>query len=645
MPAKKENERYEGVRNRVQWVGMVIMVSLAALGIQFWKLQVLSLSEFARLSESNRVWQKRLASDRGLILARNGEVLADNRASADVVMVPGECPKELRERVCRRLEQWIGVDAGELLQKMDGHRSDPFAQLLVKRDITKAERVRVEENQHALPGIAIVVHPNRRYLQGETAGQVIGYLGEINPHELETLGPQGYIMGDLTGKDGLERYYEEILHGQDGYMLVTKYASGQPQLRSDKMGRPYIARRDSRGHLLDIEAQPVLPRSGRSLHLTLDLALQQKCEALLRGLRGSIVVLEADTGEVLALASTPGYDPGVFVNRGTSAERMELLSGEKPNRMTHRAFREVYPPGSVFKIMLAAAALEEGEIDRKSRFHCPGHYMIDGKGRRWHCWRRSGHGGMNVTEALAYSCDVFFYNVGRRLGVDRIVLYANQMGLGVQTGIDLPGEMAGLIPSREWKEKMNADKPIWEQQWYPGETVNLSIGQGSTTTTPLQNAVMMACIINGGYRVRPFLWRERGVLRSEKLFNDATLETVTEGLAMCVEKSAPPPTGTGTKAHVPGIKVIGKTGTAQVMSLTHLAQYTREEDIPEHMRHHAWFVAGVLDQAPKLSICILIEHGHAGSSAAAPLAKEVIEFFYANGPVNYAAIDSREESQ
>lgn len=628
MPVKKDTDRYEGLERRVQLVSVCVVVAMLVLCVQFWRLQVLSLDEFTRLAESNRVWQKRLASDRGVIHARDGEVLADNRASADVVMIPGECPPDQLDVVCDRLEAWISIDGEELRRRIHEHRGAPFTQLLVKRDVTKSDRVRIEENQHALPGITIVAHPHRRYLYGETAGQLLGYLGEINRQELALWEDRNYVMGDWVGKDGLERYYEDLLRGTDGFMLVTKYASGQPQLRTDRAGRPYIARRDTRGHLINREAQPVLPRAGEALHLTLDIALQQKCEQLLKGNQGAIVVLDADTGAVLALASAPGYDPSVFVNRGMSEDRLELLTGRRPNRMIHRAYREAYPPGSVYKIALAAAALEEGVVHPGTRHYCPGHFMIDGRGRRWHCWRRTGHGAMNIIEALAFSCDVYFYNVGLALGVDRIALYSNLMGLGVPTAIDLPGEIQGLIPNREWKAAMNADKPVWERQWYPGETVNLSIGQGTTTSTPLQTAVMMACIVNGGYRVRPHLWRDRPQLRSEKLFSDDTIAQVVEGLRICVAKGPPAPTGTGHRAYVPGIDVIGKTGTAQVVALAHLAQYADEEDIPYAKRHHAWFVAGVMDRTPRLAMSILIEHGHSGGAAASPYAKDIIEFFY-----------------
>ena len=644
MPSRNEPQRYEGVEGRVQGIGVGLTLAMALLWAQFWWLQVVNLNEFARMADQNRVSQKRLAADRGVICAANGEILADNRACADAVFVPGECPKERLGEVAAKISELIGVDTEWLLKRVADHRGAPFTQIILKRDLTRADFVRVEERQHALPGLSTVVRPQRRYHYGETAGQLLGFLGEINDTELEGWREEGYKLGDLVGKDGLERQYEKVLHGQDGYMLVTKYASGQPQLRTDRTGRPYIARRDTRGHLLDVEAPPVRPKSGGALHLTLDLGLQRRCEELLRGEVGAVVVLEADTGGVLAMASSPGYDPGVFVTRGHNEERAELLSGKKPNRMTHRAFREVYPPGSVFKIVLAAAALEEGLVTPKNTFFCPGRFALDGASRYWHCWKRSGHGAASVDEALAFSCDVFFYNVGLKLGVDKISKWSHAMGLGEPTGLDLPGETAGLIPDREWKQRVFADKQEWDRRWYNGDTVNLSIGQGSACTTPLQNAVMMAAIVNGGRRVRPFLAQETGPLVSDPMFSEATMETVRAGLRRCVEDGPPPPTGTGHAAFIPGFDIIGKTGSAQVMSLAHHEQYATEEDIPWHMRDHAWFVAGVLDREPRIALCILIEHGHHGSSVAAPHAKDVISYFYGErGPESPAAAPAAEE--
>ncbi len=628
---KNEPERYEGVETRVQFFGVLLLAALAVLCVRLWSLQVLNLSEFTALAEHNRVSQTRLASDRGLIFARGGVVMADNRASADAVFVPGECPEDRLNAVCARLAEITGTAEKWVTTEVAKFRRSPFTQIIIKRDLTKADRIRIEEHQHELPGITIIVHPQRRYLQGETAGQLLGYLGEINQNELDAWSDEGYSLGDLVGKDGLERQYEHVLHGQDGYMVVTKYASGQPQLLTDKSGQPYIAKRDTRGHLLEKEADPVPPRSGKPLHLTLDLGLQRKCEELLHGVVGAIVTLDADTGAVLAMASTPNYDPGVFVTRGHDTERTDLLMGGNPNRMTHRAFREIYPPGSVFKVLLAAAALEEGAIKPGSTFFCPGHYELPGGSRPWHCWKHSGHGTVGVVEALTFSCDVFFYNVGLKLGVDKISKWCHAVGLGEKTGLDLPGEMPGLIPDREWKAKLYAGKDPSERRWYDGDTVNLSIGQGSAAATPLQSAALIACIVNGGYRVRPYLCEEQGPKKSERLFSDATIKTVTEGLRKCVQQGPTPPTGTGYLAHIDGIDIIGKTGSAQVASQSFQDKYKGdEESIPYEMREHAWFVAGVLDRSPKIALCVLVEHGLHGARAAAPYAKEVIDYFYAN---------------
>jgi penicillin-binding protein 2 len=364
------------------------------------------------------------------------------------------------------------------------------------------------------------------------------------------------------------------------------------------------------------------------VHLTLDIGLQAHCEQLLEAEHGAIVVLDADTGEVLALASSPGYDPNVFVSPNTSRERVDILQGT-PNRMLNRAYQDVYAPGSVFKVLLAAAALEEHVIDTNTTYYCPGHFRLAPGGRPWHCWRREGHGNVSVVDALAFSCDVFFYNVGLELGVDRINEWADKLGVGVKTGLDLPGEVGGLIPSRAWKEQLFKPKfpdAPWEYRWYPGDTVNLSIGQGAATTTPLQNAVLVAAMVNGGYRVQPHIQRDVESRRSERLMSEATVEIVRRGMRKCVEKGPPAPSGTGNAARIEGWDIIGKTGSAQMVSLAHHEAYENEEDIPKELRDHAWFVAGLLDRTPRLAVCILIEHGHHGSSAAAPLAKDIFKY-------------------
>ncbi len=353
-------------------------------------------------------------------------------------------------------------------------------------------------------------------------------------------------------------------------------------------------------------------------------ALQAKCESLLEGQAGAIVVLNADTGAVLAMASAP------FGTMKEVIEGQKASGNASPIRPAYtRAYQEQYPPGSTFKILLAAAALEEGVITPDTTHYCGGSYRINGGGRAWGCWKRDGHDGVNVTDALVYSCDVFFYNVGLSLGVDKINKWAGKFGLGISTGIDLPREISGLIPSQDWKKQNYADKTVSEQKWYPGDTVNLSIGQGSAAITPLQNAVMMAAIVNGGFRVAPRMNAELPPDRSERMLSDATLEVLHAALRKTVEKAPPDyPAGTGWRAGVDGVQVLGKTGSAQIMSATKWSKYASDEEIPYEMRDHAWFVAGVMDREPKISVSVLLEHGMHGGTGAAEIARAVIAQAY-----------------
>ena len=630
---KNEPKRYEGVENRVQFLALAMALVFMAPLLKLWQLQMVNQSVYEGMAEDQRIWETTLESDRGIIFGKDGVILADNRASVNVVFVPGECPDVRREETCIRLARLLGLEASAVLDKVANNAGNPFEQVTIKTDVTKAELFRIEENSFDLPGVMPLVRPQRRYLYRDTGGQLLGYLGEISRAQLRE--PEwrdaGYRQGDVIGKGGLEYQYERQLQGQDGFLLVTKYASGRPQLRTDRGGMPALARRDSAGNVSSIEGQGTDPQAGAPLYLTLDIDLQAKCEALLAGEVGAIVVLDAVSGAVLAMASVPSYDPSVFVTHDPTGQRQQLLVPEpgKPKPMVHRAYRERYPPGSVFKVMLAAAALEEGVITPNTTHFCGGRFRINGKGRPWHCWKRSGHGRVAVKEALAYSCDVFFYNVGLSLGVDKIQEWAQRMGMGIKTGIDLPNEVKGLIPGKEWKQQEFDHLPVWDQNWFPGDTVNLSIGQGSAATTPLQNAVMMACIVNGGYRVTPYLNRDRRPDRSERMLSDATVERIWGGMRMCVDKAPPDyPSGTGWRAKVPGVAILGKTGSAQVMSLEHHEKYDTEEEIPYKMRDHAWFVAGVVDREPKVAICILVEHGHHGSTAASVLAKPLIEYLY-----------------
>lgn len=634
MAANGQKRHYEDFERRIRVVSIGLVAAFAVLGLRLWDLQIVHWFDYRQMAECNRLHPQRLTAPRGMIYGPDASVvLADNRPSCDLVIVPAECETTEVEAVCRQLGELIGIDAAALLDKIRNSKRQPFKQILVKQDVSKDDLTRVEEFSHALPGIYTVARPQRRYLYGKTAGQLLGYMGEIGPEELEA--SDDYQGGDMIGRAGIEQMYEAKMRGTDGQLVVNVYVSDRrPQLRTDPYGQPYVEV-DSYGRKLKEEPDFRLdPKPGEPIFTTLDMGLQRRCEEILEGEVGAIVVLNADTGAVLALASVPAYDPSIFITHGRNRERLEALT-IKPNPMINRGYRDAYAPGSVFKVMLATAALEEGVINEHTAFYCPGFYQLEGVERKWRCWRHSGHGTVSVVDALAYSCDVFFYNVGVRLGVDKINEWSRKLGLGVKTGIDLPQEVEGLIPSRDWKEqqmKKTSPKSPWEWKWYPGNTVNLSIGQGEAVTSPLQIAVMMAAVVNGGRRVRPFINKALGPQVSEPFIRESTLRIVRAGTEKCVADGPPPPTGTGHVANVPGMLVIGKTGSAQMVGLEQHKQYGSEEQIPYALRDHAWFVCGVLDREPKLAVCVLVEHGMHGGSTAAPLAKKAIEYFYSPRP-------------
>ncbi|MDP7639915.1 MAG: penicillin-binding transpeptidase domain-containing protein, partial [Candidatus Hydrogenedentes bacterium] len=549
----------------------------------------------------------------------------------DIMFVPAQCDIEL-EVVALRLQSLLGLQEAVFLDRVRSpvNKGQPYKLIPVKKDVPRSTLARVEEHAHFLPGVITVVRPQRRYLYGKTGGQILGYVNEIDKETLSK-NRDRYKLFDLVGRTGLEGKYESLLHGRDGKMLVTQYAAGLPQVRTDAYGMLKVEY-DSVGHELVVLDDVVQPTGGGSLYTTLDIGLQAKAEKLLRGEEGAIVVLNAANGEVLALASAPGYDPSAFVTAGMNDERREILNG-RPNRMQNRTFQEQYAPGSIFKIAVALAALEEGVIDENSTRFCSGRYRWASGAPGPHCWKRAGHGHLGLVDALAFSCDVFFYNVGLDLGVDRIHEWTTRFGLGAKTGLDLPGEVTGLMPSREARVavlKIELPDEPWNQKWFPGNTINLSIGQGMATVTPLQGAMLMALITNGGHRIRPHLNRGLTPEVSELALRPEHIALVREGLVKCVEKGPPAPTGTGITAQIDGLTVLGKTGTAQVASLKARDPYTdADRPVPRGLLHHAWFVAGVPDLDPPIAVCVLIEHGESGGAASGPRAKAMIEYFYA----------------
>jgi penicillin-binding protein 2 len=431
---------------------------------------------------------------------------------------------------------------------------------------------------------------------------VLGYMGEIGSKDLKELKTQGYTLGDEIGKIGLEQRWENFLRGH----------SGGQQVEVDALGR--------RTRVL--HEVPDVP--GYTVRLTLDRELQETAFAALQGKEGTVVALDVNSGAVLAMVSTPAFDPNVFA-RGVKAEEWRALIKDQLRPLNNRATQGQYPPGSTFKIIMTIAGLEEGVIQPEIPISDPGFYFFGN--RQFRDWKKGGHGAVDLHRAIVESCDVYFYQLGPRIGIDKIAKWARALGLGERSGITLEGEMGGTIPDTAWKRKR------FRQPWFPGETVSIAIGQGYLTVTPLQQAIMMATVANGGTVYRPWIVRSvesvtGAVIRQygpEKIrsieFKPDTLERLRTGLADVVKL----PSGTGGAARSNMVAIAGKTGTAQVVEMK--GGYIKSEQLAYFNRDHAWFVSYAPVENPQIAVAVLVEHGGHGGSAAAPMAKKVIEKF------------------
>ncbi len=620
-------------RGRLQRVVLAMTALFVVLALRLLYLQVIEGARYRIRSEKNQFRTRRLIAPRGLILDRNRKILVDNRPAFALCAVPAEMGDV--DSTLAELAGLIEVDTAHLKRELDLHSANPYEQIVFEQDADFRQVTLVEENSVLVPGIITSVRPRRRYALSHVAGNLVGYLNEVNQNEIDA-SPE-LRPGDLMGRGGIEQAYDEQLRGENGGLLIETFAQGRPQLEVDLFGRP-VARRDSLGRPLRTERDDSVP--GENIVLTLDATIQQAVEDAIEGLIGSVVVMDARTGGLLALASSPTYDPSGFVS-GNSKIIRETLSG-KDRPMLHRAFQGTYPPASTFKIVVAAAALNSGSISPEWSTNCTGSYTI---GNSWsiRCWKRYGHGRINLVEGLTYSCDVCFYTLGHQLGIDLIEQYARLFGMGAASGIDLPAEKGGLVPGRAWKRRYRASaSDPSERRWYPGETLNVSIGQGQLLATPLQMARVAAVIVNGGYLVTPHVadyvmdagGRVVATLRpdvpDEPIVNRQTVRTIREGLRLAVEKDKFP-TGTGHLAKTPGLNVIGKTGTGQVVSGYKQSDDPLQLDLPYNTRDHAWFVGGVLDESFPIAFAVLVEHGGHGGDRAAPIARQLIEVVYGIG--------------
>jgi len=587
------------IRRRANFLYVLLAIVFTGLSARLVHLQLVHGDRYTFLSENNRVRLKRVPGTRGMIYDRHGELLVDSRPSFDLIFVPEDAKEP--EQTLRELAGRLTWDAAELLQTYEDNKSrSAFDEIVLGRDIEWAAVVAVEAHQLDLPGVSLRVRPRRNYADGPIAAHILGYMGEINPRQLKSHKEQGYLVGDEIGQSGLERRWEDVLRGQHG---------GQ-QVEVDALGRRVRV-------LHQVNDVP-----GYTVHLTLDRQMQQTAYEALQGKEGTIVAIDVNSGAILALASTPAFDPNVFA-RGIKGNEWNALINDRLRPLSNRATQGQFPPGSTFKIVMFIAGLEEGAIDPNAQISDPGFFQFGN--RAFRDWKQGGHGLVNLHHSMVISCDTYYYQLGAKLGVDKIAKWARAFGLGEKTGIALDDERSGLIPDSAWKLKR------YRQPWYPGETLSVAIGQGYVTVTPLQLANMMAAVANGGKLYQPRLVSKvesvDGVtirefapelIRTIAMKPD-TLNRVHSALADVVRA------GTGGMARSPLIEVAGKTGTAQVIEMK--GAYLKSEQLSRFTRDHAWFVSYAPVQSPQVAVAVLVEHGGHGGDAAAPMAKKVFEKF------------------
>jgi penicillin-binding protein 2 len=539
-----------------------------------------------------------------MLFDRNGELLVDNRPSYDAYVIPEEISD--REELIESLHSLIGLDSKGLEEKLGKEsQKSAFRPVLIKKNLTREELAIVEGNLFNLPGVMIQIKPQRYYLYKELAAHLIGYLGEISETQLTGGSYPDNKQGDLIGQAGVERVWQKNLNG----------IRGGEQVEVDAAGR----------RLTVISRKP--PVAGQNIGLTIDKKLQLTAEKCLKDKRGSIVALNPMTGEILAMASNPAYDPNLFLEGLNRVEWARLVTS-KEHPLQNRAVAGQYSPGSTFKMVMALAGLEEG-LDPREEMFCDGKFPFGE--HTFRCWRKQGHGRIALHRAIVESCDVYFYKLGKRLGVDKIHHYAKMCGLGTVSGYELGSEKEGLIPSSQWK--LNR----FGVPWQPGETISTSIGQSFVLVTPLQMARLISAFFNGGVLYQPKVVKWVG--KDDKQVYQFTpevngrLKVKEQNLALirsALIGAVNEPGGTGSKARLKtGPIVAGKTGTAQVVAMGKEKPVQKGEEPPPDLNDHAWFVAISSADKPEIAVAVLVENGGHGGSASAPLAKEMFDAFYA----------------
>ncbi|MBI4963933.1 MAG: penicillin-binding protein 2 [Desulfomonile tiedjei] len=590
------------LRNRIKVAIVIMLLAMGLLAARLWQLQLLRGESFIEMSQGNRVRVVRLPPPRGKIVDSAGHVVAENSPSFTFSIIPGELKDP--QRLIRTCSDALGMTPEKLRGLLERSGTIPrFMAFPLKRNMSLEEVSLLKSQVTDLKGVSLEARPRRVYPWEETLCHVAGTLGEISPEALAKGPKLGYQAGDLLGKSGIEKEYETHLKGEEGWEKIEI---------------------DAKGRQLGVVSRQA-PQPGADVILTVDAEFQRYAEDVFIHRAGSIVAVEPDTGRILAMVSKPGFDLNLF-SPSISERQWKALNSDPLHPLENRSTRGLYSPASTFKIVTAAAGLAEDRIDPQHRFSCKG--SLDLRGQVFRCWNHYGHGKVGLHRAIVESCDIYFYELGLRLGGDRIARWASHFGLGQPTGIGLPQELPGLLPTSAWKLR------TYGEPWKDGETVTLAIGQGYLVSTPVQLAMMTAALANGGKLLKPAIVQKVVSLDGKMIFDHQPLVRSTlpldrgafSLLSEAMRDVVSDKRGTGKRCRIPGLNIKAKTGTSQVIRIKE--RIAEEDRIPYHERTHAIFVAYVDDQPKKFALVVIVEHGGGGGASAAPIARKIIARYY-----------------
>lgn len=602
---ERDDASLDLLKKRLLGVSVVVLFAFAVIVLRLWNLQIVEGPEYEKRSFGNRVRIKQLAAPRGHILDRNGREIVTNRPSFDVMLIQ-EDSSDIGE-VLKRIAPILKVDVSELWAKVREASGNPrYMPVRLKEDIDWETLAFLENHNRDFSGIRIEVQPVRVYHYEDLAANTIGYLGAISKKELDEADKTIYSGEDIIGKKGIEKLREKDLRGQKGqsYSEVDARGFEQKQLKS------------------------VEPLSGKEIRLTLDVDLQQIAESFMAAgdKAGAVVAMEVNTGRLLVAVSAPSIRIKEFIG-GISQEQWKALLDNPKHPLINKVVQATYPPGSTYKMVTALAGLAKGVIDENTTVYCPGSYTFGN--RTYNCWRKGGHGAVSLNRAIGESCDVYFYQLGQRVGVDALAEFAQKLGLGVKTGVEMEYEKEGLTPTKNWKLKAKKAK------WQDGETLSVAIGQGFNLTTPLQICLMTAALANDGKVYKPKLVEQvvdldgtivenfQPELVSQVHGYDKYFKLIRRGMEEVVHGKS----GTARSVAIPDLRIAGKTGTAQVVRLA-VYKGLKEHDIPYNYRDHAWFTCYAPAENPEIAVTVLVEHGLHGGSGAGPIARAVLNQYF-----------------